>query len=1027
MTLPRLSVTRPIATIMILIGVLILGTIVYPRMPLNLLPEMNYPMMVVVTQYPEASPVEIENQVTRPMEEVVGTTSNVENITSRSYEEMSMIMVEFSWGTDMDFASLELRERVDMVRDKIPNSVESPQVVKADPSMMPVMFISVGCSREDQNLESLEDLISGPVKNRIERIEGVSSVDLSGDGKRQIRVDLLKDEMKNYNISNEEVTSSLQGQNVNVPGGRLIEDDEELLVRSVAEFEDINDLKNTVVGLNMTENMSNELEQNVLLENTRMNPIYLEDVAEIKDIYQTDSIVRLNGEPALGLIIQKKADANTVQVTRAVDQEIKQLEEEYENISIVPTWNQGSFVEEALGIVRNNAIIGGLLACLVLLTFLRNIRSTLIVAISIPASILATFPLAYFSGLTLNIMTLSGLALGIGMLVDNSVVVLENIYRHIEEGSSVKQSAIKGTEEVAAPIIASTLTTIAVFFPVLLLEDLAGRIFRELSFMVIFSLLLSLLTALTIVPVLATYLIVGDVTKVPTMEGLKETYKKSLALLKIKSKIIITSALVLMVLAGLLVPSLGGEFLPPISRTEFTVNVKLPPGTHIDTTEEVVSDVEEYLDRFSEVDSVYSTIGERAREREGAGYTRREPHRGELMVILSEDIQEELTEKIENEFSDHETASVSVQDIDGDLEMGGSSIEVQLSGPDLDVLKEQSSKIASEIGEIDSLSNISRNIRTPRPEVQVRPDRELSMKKGLSPLALSKYIEMNLTGSTTTYFREDGEEIPINVGYFTDGPESVDELRNLNLPKNKDTQVSAPMDPSKQEEQLLQGVAKLEEGPGPSVINRQDGERYVTITADTEQRDVRGAVSEVQNQIAELDLPDGYRIAYTGAYEDMWSSYRELGTALFLSLLLVYMVMAGQFESLKYPLIIMGSIPFSFVGVILMLALLNDTLNIASLMGAIILSGLVVNNAIVLLDYITRRDDAIEGASLRLRPILMTTITTLLALIPMSLAGGPGSEIQNSLAFSLIGGLISATFLTLFLIPLIYQLVSNKT
>lgn len=591
------------------------------------------------------------------------------------------------------------------------------------------------------------------------------------------------------------------------------------------------------------------------------------------------------------------------------------------------------------------------------------------------------------------------------MLVDNSVVVLENIFRHVEQGKQIKEAAITGTEEVSSPIIASTLTTIAVFLPVFLLEDLAGIIFADLSYMVVFSLAMSLFTALTVIPVLSVLLIGHNqaISKFIPIENLKKRYKKSLHYLSKKGKYVLGGAIILMVISFTLLPNLGGEFLPPITRSEFTVDVRLPPGTHLETTEEVVTEVEQYLLDEEEVDSVYATIGERASQREGAGYTQRTPHRGELMVILETDEQEKLAQQVESEFYDHDQASISASEMEGDLEMGGDAIEIDLIGPELDTLRELSQDIANEVSELEVVSNVSRNLPTPRPELQVSPKDEQSMLKGITPIQMSQDLETDLTGRRATIFREDGREIPIVLGYFSEGPESTEEIK-----------------------EKYQDIATVEKEPGPTVINRQDGQRYVTISADSETRDVRGAVNSIQDRLDNVDIPQGYRLNYGGAYEDMWSSYLELGGALALSLLLVFMVMAGQFESLRYPLVIMVSIPFSFVGVILALYILNDTLNVASIMGVIILSGLVVNNAIVLVDCIKREDSVLEGASLRLRPILMTTITTLLALIPMAIAVGPGSEIQNSLAFSLIGGLFSATLLTLVILPLVIIWIKSR-
>ncbi len=740
----------------------------------------------------------------------------------------------------------------------------------------------------------------------------------------------------------------------------------------------------------------------------------MQDVASVQEQYQSDSLVRLNNNPALGLIVQKQSDANTVQITREIDQEMTELEQEYEELSLVSTWNQGSFIEQVLHMVQQNAIIGGLLAAVVLFLFLRNIKSTLIVAISIPASVIVTFPLAYFTGLTLNIMTLSGLALGIGMLVDNSVVVLENIFRHAESGKSLSESAIIGTKEVSSPIIASTLTTVVVFLPVFLLENLAGVIFTELSYMVVFSLLISLLTALTIIPVLAVLLLKNGIKKIPGMIELQNSYQKGLSNCRKWSKPILIVAVILTLGAGALVPLMAGEFLPPITRNELTVDIQLPVGSSMDKTEQKVSQVEDYLLQFDEVESVYATVGERASQRQGAGYNSRSPHRGELMVTLDEESQEKMVAKVENEFKDMESAQVEASNMEGDMEFASEDVEIDIIGTDHEMLLELSSQAMEKVGDIDDVANVTRNLPTPRPEIQVLPDNKaadsgsvgeenINPEQITTPAYLAQDLETSLTGSEVTTYRETGEEMPVIMGYFSDGPDDTDELQDR-----------------------YQDVAEIKETTSSPIINRIDGQRHVTLSVDTESRDIRNVVAQIRAQLAELDLPDDYKITYGGSYEDMWSSYRELGGALVLSLLAVYMVMSAQFESLKYPLIIMVSIPFALVGVILFLFLVGDTLNVASIMGGIILSGLVVNNAIVLLDCIKREGSVEQGAKIRLRPILMTTTTTLLALIPMAVASGPGSEIQNSLAFSLMGGLFTGTILTLILLPLFVGLLKGK-
>lgn len=1013
MRLSDLAIDRPITTLMVVLLILLLGAVSLSRLTIDLFPNMSFPVVAVITNYEGVGPLEMETLITKPLESVLGTITNLKEISSISSAGQSMVILEFNWGTKMDFATLEMREKIDLVKGYLPEGISSPMVVKFDPSMLPIVQFGLnGVS----DLVELKRVASEDIIPRLERIDGVASVDLTGGLTREIRIEVEQAQLARYGLDLQALSGLLRLENLNLPSGRIQNGNIEYLVRTTGEFKRIDEIKEILLP-------------------TRTGLIALGEVAVIRDTFRdVREMARMDGRPSVGITIQKQADANTVLVARRVMKEIEKIEVENPGLQIVPIMDQSGYIEDSIFNMSSNAIFGGILAVLVLYFYLKNLRTTLVIGTAIPISIITTFILVYFSGLTLNLMSLGGLALGVGMLVDNSIVVLENIYRFRQKGDDCIEAARKGSREVTTAIIASTLTTIIVFLPVVFVEGIASQLFNELALTVTFSLLASLFIALTWIPMLSSQIL----TISPQM---MRSYQRNGGILAVLRKMYVRFlkwaldhpwviiGVTILVFAGsllILLPRIGAEFIPEMDQGEIRISVKLPLGTVVAQTDKIVMQIEEKVLELPEIESLFTSVGTNSgMMMENSS----RPEVGELLIRLKplrdrNSSTKDVMERLRKDLKGIVGAKIDIEQ-QGMMNGGGfmgKPISVLIQGPDLQVLKQIAEEIKVEVRNVQGIRAVEDSMKEGRPELQIRIDRKLATFKGLRVAQIATMVRSAIQGEVPTRYKVDGQEIDIRMQLEWEDRKDISELENLLL--------TSPVGGSVQ----LGMIAELVETEGPSQIERSNGVRKIEITADLYNRDLKSANDEIQHLVEEkIAMPDQYTTTIGGQYKEMWTAFNSLGFALILAVILVYMVLAAQFESLWHPLAIMFTLPLALAGVVVSLYLSGHTISVLSLIGMIMLAGIVVNNAIVLVDYINtlrakgkdRKEAILEAGPVRLRPILMTSLTTVLGLLPLALGIGEGAETQAPMAVVVIGGLSFATFLTLIIIPVVYLLVER--
>ncbi len=1020
MKLHELSIKRPVAVLMSVLIVLVLGGVSLSKIPVDLMPDINLPIAIVSTSYSGVAPQEIENIVTKPMENTIATVNNIKSIQSISSEGNSIIIAEFNSGTDMDFATLQMREKVDLIKGYLPDDITAPLVMKLDPNMMPIMNISLTNNQKEKALKRFTDEY---VKPRLERLAGIASVSITGGITEEIQVNVDPEKAANYGISLNQIISILQSENLNLPGGAIEHGDKKLLVRSTSEFKDIEQIKNIPIAL------SNGI------------VLYIRDIAEVLDTNKPiDSYSRTNGKNSISLSLQKQTNANTLNVTRSVKNELKRISNENPDLNIDIVFDQGDFIEKAVSSVANNAIIGGLLAIFILLVFLKNMRTTLIIATAIPISIIATFVLVYFAGVSINIVSLGGLALGVGMLVDNAIVVLENIYRYRSEGHSIKEAALFGTEEVGRAILASTVTTIVVFLPIAFTQGMAAEIFKEMAMTITFSLLASLVVALTLVPMLSSKLLKIEKPREEVksksgrklfekwddiINGIDKLYHKVLLwVLKHKGR---TGIIVACIFIGslFLIPFIGSEFFPSMDQGMFSISVEMPKGSLIERTNEVVTKLEALLFDIPELDIMNTSVG-------GSGMLSGLSGSGSDSATLSVTLKplskrqrstSEIVEEVRKGVLGIAGAEIKVSDLSASFGgmSGGGAVSVQISGPNLEILEDISKDVERLVIETEGTRQVELSISEGRPEAQVYINRDKVSSYGLSTAQIASVIRAAVDGRVATTYKIDGTEIDIKVQYPEDKRRTFEQLESLSILSPLGIKVP------------LMDLAHIDIRQGPVSINRANQERYVTVIADIYGRSAGDVNKDIKNKVNDYNLTEGYTIKFTGEDEQMAEAFADLTLALVLAIFLVYMVMAIQFESLVYPFIIMFSVPVAYSGSIIGLALTSNPLSVPAFIGVIMLAGIVVNNAIVLVDYINtlrergldREEAIIKAGPTRLRPILMTTLTTILAMIPLALGIGEGAEAMAPMAIVVIFGLTTSTLLTLLIVPVVYCLMDS--
>lgn len=1013
MSIPAFAIKRPVAVLMVVCIVLLLGAVSFVNLPVDLLPEMNFPMMAVFATYEEAAPEEMEAMVTRPLEEVLATVQGIERITSTSGQGSATVMLEFSWGADLNVHALDVREKIDMVKGLLPDGVQTPTVFKFDPSLMPVLSLSVAGDISPAELKRLADEV---VKPRLERIEGVASAAVIGGVEREIQVLADPSRLAHYGLTLEQLGQSLRLENLNVSAGRLVEGGRELQVRSLGQFANLAELEALVLRTNPT------------------GTLYLRDVAEVRDGFTEElQLTRLNGKPGLSVAVYKRSGANTVRVSATVNEALRELEKSLPpEVSIGVIFDQAEFINRSIGNMLNMGLSGAFLALLVLYLFLRNLRSTLVIGLAIPVSIVATFVLMYFNGLTLNLITLGGLALGIGMMVDNTIVILENVFRFRQQGLDGKEAAIAGSNEVASAIVAATLTTVVVFLPVIFVEGIASQIFSSMAWTVSFALLASLVVALSVVPMLSSRLLrIADegasglsMRVTSFFNGMDAFYGRMLRF-ALRSRRLVLIVMVASFLGSLaLVPLVGTEFIPRMDDNWLMVNVRLHDGASLAETKQMALRLEGQLLQLEEVRDTFITIGASSGM---GGNTGAQRNRATLEVRLKEQGERilsnnEMADKIRVLTGTVAGAEIRVRPSQNmSLGGGGAPLNILLKGDSLPLLRQLAEEVKNIVAQVEGTREVVTSFDRALPELQVRVDREQAAVLGLQSGQVASTLRTALGGKVVTSLRGGDGEVGVRLQVPAELRESITALQSLEVVSPAGLRVS------------LGEVADFNRALGAVSIARHDQVRSANVTAQLSGRPLGSVVDDINLGLAQLNLPNGYSVEFVGEQQQMAESFASLGMALLLAILLVYMIMAAQFESLLHPFIIMFTLPPTFVGVVLSLAVTGRTLNVPAFIGVIMLAGIVVNNAIVLVDYINKlrrrgyscREAILLAGPVRLRPILMTTITTVLGMLPMALGIGAGAETQAPLATAVIGGLSVSALLTLLVVPVVYSIMDD--
>ena len=1084
---------RPVTVFIFALAAVVFGGVAFRDLAVDLLPDITYPSLTVQTQYEGAAPVEMENLITRPVEDAVGVVNGVNRVISSSRADISEVTLEFSWGTNMDFASLDVRERLDQVR--LPIEAERPVLLRYDPSLDPILRMGLAAGGSD--LIALRLLAEEDLKRKLERLEGVAAVVVSGGLEEEIQVEIDERRLTSLGLTMNQVMNRLAQENVNLTGGRLRDGQTDYLVRTINEL------------------LRPEEMREIVIDRSQGAIVRLEDIARVyQGAREREVITRIDGREAVEIAVYKEGGTNTVTVASAVLDRVEELEEDLRQIDpqleLTVLTDQSRYIRDSVSAVIETALIGGSLAIVVLFLFLRSAPKTLIIGISIPVSVVATFFLMYVAGVSLNIMSLGGITLGIGLLLDNSIVVLEAIQRRRDQGVGVVEAARGGASEVGRAVIASTITTVCVFVPIVFVEGVAGQMFGDQALTVTFSLLVSLGVALTVIPMLASRKFFAGAEKIETVDlagrsnpitrglaaffnaigvgialavktvfggvamvmswllrpvlagfdallrGITAVYARILRGALRHPALVVLVAIVLLAGSVQLVGSLGSELVPELIQGEFYVDAELAPGSRLEVTDRRLAVIDERVREFADefgVQSVYTVVGT-SNEQGGAAGERRE-NIGQVNVRMEPPIdaeREELVMSWIRDLIDGENASFAGQAppvagaaavpvgagaVDAGSALGDDSlkyrfgrptyfsfrspVEVQIRGHNLALLEVLADQVASRMREVEGLVDVKSSTEGGNPELQIVFDRERLSALNYTVAQLGAVIRSKVQGDIATDIVREDRNIEVRMRTDEGYRDSVRDLRNLNIRQSGATPLP------------LSAVAEVIETEGPAEIRRSDGGRVAVIEANIVGRDLGSVSDDIQAILDSTRFPVGFDYSVGGQRQEMERSFDSMRLAILLAVFMVYLVMASQFESLLHPFVILFAVPFSVIGAIGILYLTRTPVSIVVLIGGILLAGIVVNNAIILIDYTNRlrragkaKIDALREACLvRLRPILMTTSTTVLGLLPMALGLGEGAELRTPMALTVVGGLLTSTLLTLIVIPALYLLLDR--
>ncbi|TAL34411.1 MAG: efflux RND transporter permease subunit [Spirochaetes bacterium] len=1030
-------IKRRVTTAMVFLGICLVGFIAVEKLPVQLLPDIEFPRLTIVTPYENASPTEVEQLVTRYIEEAASSVNGVLSVYSESLEGLSLVTVRFQWGTNMDMALIETKEKADIIKTQLPQDTGKSTVIKFDPKSDPVMIYTIALpSGTENDFAQLRRRIEKEIIPYLERIEGVALVDIMGGYRRQVNINLDCGKIYAHSLSLAEVIEGVNMANFSFPAGYVEKKDREYLVRTVGEFRNVAEMNKVVVG-----------------RNDAGVPIYLKEIGEIQDGFRDRKcIVRLNGKEAVGLLIRKEPGKNTMDVCSRVRERITELSAKYhKEFQLANVFDQSSFIQSSIDNVLNAAVMGGLISILVLWFFLKNVRYPLIISSSIPISILGTFALMYFKGISINTMSLGGLALGVGVMVDAGTVVLESIADELKRGKGKSRIAnvIAGTREVFIPVTTSTLTTVIVFAPLVFITGLSGAVFSELALTITFSLLCSLLSSFLFIPMIVALDIPSpeifrDSRITKTLSGIQQMVfdfsdvfmERAIALYTTimeytlaNKKRVLVAGLVSMAFGAILFLFVDKELMPRVDPGELAIDIEMPKGTPLAESAEMSTRIESYLLKKPYVRDVYAKIGsdpdDNISEKSSGRASNniliqiflkggRRPHVSKIVSALQNEIR--VGEMVKMDYIVKESVVESL------FGQGGKALTLEVYGKERDELMKIGERVHEGLAAIPEVRNISAALDRGHPELKVNIDRTAMASLGINISDIASGLRAAVRGEIATKYRESDDEIDVRVRLRREDRSEKDSLRRI-LVKSS-TEANIP----------LGKIITIEEGSSPNKIIRSEQNRINRITADIVGSKAM-VFGKVERMLSHLNLKEGYEVKFAGERDEISRSLGDIGFMLGFAIILVYMVLASQFQSLVSPFIIMLSIPVTILGVSASLLLTGTSLNINSGIGIVMLAGNVVANAIILFDFISKEhregvglhDAIIEAGKKRLEPILNTTLTTILALVPLAIGMGEGSELQRPMAIAVIGGLTVSTFLTMVVVPTIYAMVAGKS
>ena len=1016
MKIYELSVKRPIAVIMIVLIFVVLGFYSMTMLSMEMMPEMELSMALVYTSYPNVGSEEVENLVTKPIESAVSSVSGVNSVTSTSSEGTSMVMVEFSSNTDMDQAVIDMEKNIDLYEAILPDGAETPMVLKLDTSMMPAAMMSV--SYEGYDLIQTKQFVDENVISKIESVDGVASVSVSGAQDKQIEVVVDPQRIFGYNMSLSDVASAIAYQNQNAPAGTTEAMGKSMSVKTFGKFKNIADIQSVPLVTNMGQ------------------VIYLRDIASVKEAYsEASTYARLNENNAISISITAESDANTVEVVNGIISALDSCVESHPKFTYNMTMEQASYIEDSISSVADNAILGCILAIIILLLFLGSFKTSLIIGVSMPISVITTFIGMFFSGMTLNVVSLGGLALGVGMLVDNSVVVLENIFRRRNElGEDAETASIVGSKEIIAPVVASVLTTCIVYLPILFIDNIMAIMFKQLAFSIIFSQIASLITTFLLLPMMSSRIKNTKETNTKLqfvlkpfekmMENLYTKYDSLLRWCLSHRRKVFKIILVSVIIALVLLSQLGMTLMPSSDEGVISISVELPNGASLDDSDKMCNKIEEVLKENKNIKDIFTTVGSGGTTSMLGGSS------GNLSTITvtlndnrrnsTDDVVQEIREGVKNMSG----AVISVEASSTAMSMSSDEIEFQFSGNDDKKLDEFLIKAEEVLAQIDGVQETSTSLSSKKQEVVIDIDSGKAARYGMNTITVSNIVKGVLDGTTASQLTVDGSEYDIIAKFPENYVKDYNQLKNLQIKTTTGQWIG------------LSDIADVKIDNTSSTLTRVDQKRVVTLTGKLYGTDMGTANSKFTKEINKSGIPDGISLVTSGTYEVMIDAMLSLFVAILLGILLMYMVMAAQFESLKEPLIILFTIPLAIIGVVLSLVVSWSPLSVIGCIGILMLMGIIVNNAIVLIDFIktaktehpdwSRTDIMVYAGKTRMRPILMTSLTSILGFFPMAISTASGSEMMRPLATVLVGGLLVGTLLTLFVIPVVFTIFDDR-